>query len=291
MRVRPIVPAADGDGLRRLADREARPDGLTKLSESKALSLLNGSGQGFLIEERGEPVAFVSILDTANTGEWAIEVLTENPASHVGPLLEAVIDSAPAAGVDSIRWWVYGDHAAHVPAEFGFEPERRLLFMTRPLPAAERPRFEDSIELTAFRPGIDDVAWLEGNNSAFAGHPENGALTRADLDARMATEWFSADGFRMAWSGPRQNGNLAGFCWTKIHPTGEGEIYIIAVVPGHEGRGLGRQLVLEGMRHLAERGCRRVVLYTESDNERAVSLYRSLDFETEATHRSFKLDL
>lgn len=163
--------------------------------------------------------------------------------------------------------------------------------MARSLPHDEEPRFPPEIEIASFRPGIDNDVWLQTNNAAFAGHPENGELTRTDLGDRLAADWFSAEGFRMAWAGGASGGDLAGFCWTKIHPSGEGEIYIIAVVPGHGGRGLGRQLVLEGMRHLAERGCRRVVLYTESDNERAVSLYRSLDFETEATHRSFKLDL
>ena len=50
-------------------------------------------------------------------------------------------------------------------------------------------------------------------------------------------------GFLLAWDGER----LAGFCWTKVHDDGRGEIYILAVVPGSQGRGLGRALLLAGL--------------------------------------------
>ena len=79
--------------------------------------------------------------------------------------------------------------------------------------------------------GVDESAWLSANNAAFAGHPENGRMTRRDLELRMAQGWFDPSGFFLAWA----NGELAGSCWTKIHDDGTGEIYIIGVVPAWRG--------------------------------------------------------
>ena len=103
----------------------------------------------------------------------------------------------------------------------------------------------------------------------------------------MAMDWFEPEGLRMAW----ERETLTGFCWTKIHPGGEGEIYIIGVVPSFQGRGLGRELVLEGMRHLSGRGCETVMLYTEGDNAAAVGLYEKLGMRTEAVNLSFVKNL
>lgn len=220
-----------------------------------------------------------------------MEVLLDAPRESLRSLIETVIEDSRRSGISALRWWVYGQDAAAIPAEYDFEPERRLLQMDRSLPADEDPRFPPDIELAGFRPGIDDELWLRANNAAFSGHPENGDWTRTDLADRLAADWFAAEGFRMAWVGGGPGDDLAGFCWTKIHPSGDGEIYIIAVAPSHWGGGLGRQLVLEGMRHLTAEGCDRVFLYTEADNVRGVALYRSLGFQIQETHQSFRLVL
>jgi mycothiol synthase len=140
----------------------------------------------------------------------------------------------------------------------------------------------------AFRPEVDEAAWLRVNNAAFAGHPENGAWTEEILDDRKGQSWFDPDGFRMAWEGP----TLVGFCWTKVHDDGVGEIYVIAVSPAAQGRGLGRALVLEGLRHLAEdRRLSRAMLYVDSGNESALELYQKLGFRLDHVDRALVRDL
>ena len=44
----------------------------------------------------------------------------------------------------------------------------------------------------------DEGPWVETNNRAFAGHPEQGAWTVAELQERMAADWVELDGFLVA---------------------------------------------------------------------------------------------
>jgi len=87
----------------------------------------------------------------------------------------------------------------------------------------------------------------------------------------------------MAWSDSR----LEGFCWTKMHDERTGEIYIIAVDPDRQRRGLGRALVSAGAGYLAEEGAESVVLYVDADNGAALGLYRSFGFGTESVSSQF----
>ena len=89
----------------------------------------------------------------------------------------------------------------------------------------------------------------------------------------------------MAWDGLE----VAGSCWTKLHENGIGEIYIIGVVPGYEGRGLGRGLLAHGLDYLHRvRHVATAMLYVEADNTRAVGLYTSLGFEVVNTVDAYR---
>ncbi|MPZ52254.1 MAG: mycothiol synthase [Acidimicrobiia bacterium] len=190
----------------------------------------------------------------------------------------AVIDEAIATIPQSepIRLWVRDGE----PGDTRFTQERRLLIMGRSLPGPQLV-VPKGIEIRAFEPTSDVYEWLGVNNDAFEGHPENGAWERSDLEARMSAPWFDPDGLRMAWEGDV----LAGSCWVKQYPQGVGEIHVVGVATSHQGRGLGKMLVLEGMRWMSEHGDDEVILYTEADNT-AVGLYERLGFEVQSTLES-----
>jgi ribosomal protein S18 acetylase RimI-like enzyme len=58
-----------------------------------------------------------------------------------------------------------------------------------------------------------------------------------------------------------------------------GYLQRLAVEPGHQGRGLGRGLVIDALAWLERRHATSVLVNTQETNHRAIELYRSLGFE------------
>ena len=193
-------------------------------------------------------------------------------------LVEAALESA-----DVRTAWSHGNHpgAARLADVFGFARVRDLWVMRRPLhDLPPLPAPPDGVRVRAFETGRDEEAFLALNAEAFAHHPEQGRMTRADLDERMAEAWFDAEGFFVAETERPAPGRLVGFHWTKVHdgPVRTGEVYVVGVSPSTQGSGLGRLLSLTGLHHLAGRGLDQVLLYVESDNAPAIAVYSRLGF-------------
>lgn len=188
--------------------------------------------------------------------------------------------------------WAHGTlpAAAHLAAALGLTPTRELLQMRADLPATVDAALPAGTVIRTFEPGADDTEFLRVNAAAFAWHPEQGRLDQAGLDAEKAETWFDPAGFFLAVpAGDREpGGRVLGFHWTKIHPAGSdapealGEIYVLGVDPASPVRHLGTPLTAAGLDHLAGRGLTRALLYVESDNDRALGIYRRYGFEVHA---------
>jgi mycothiol synthase len=161
----------------------------------------------------------------------------------------------------------------------GLHRVRTLVQLRCPIPLPP-PLDTDPAPVRRFRPGADDDDWLRVNNRAFHWHPEQGGWDRARLRSELGEPWVDLDGF-LVHDG--SDGHLDGFCWTKVHPATRddpplGEIYVVAADPDTHGTGLGRGLVVAGLRHLADQGLGTAMLWVESDNAPARRLYGRLGF-------------
>ena len=101
------------------------------------------------------------------------------------------------------------------------------------------------------------------------------------MHERQREPWFDADGFLLH---DGDDGGIAGFCWTKVHPADRGRPGARRDLrdrrrPRRSGTGLGRALTVAGLEHLAGLGIDTGMLYVEADNDAAVSLYERLGFE------------
>jgi len=141
------------------------------------------------------------------------------------------------------------------------------------------PHSSHSFTIRTFDSAQDKDRWLTLNNTIFAHHPDQGNWAMADLENRMAENWFDANGFFLAVDGQ----TIIGFCWTKIHDEfvnqdPVGELYVIGVHPDHAHKGIGRAVSIAAMNHLATQGLKQSMLYVDADNEPGLALYRSLGF-------------
>lgn len=221
----------------------------------------------------------------------AVEVVVHPRWRADGRIAADLLDQTTAAvahaGGGLMFLWVHRVERADdtLAYRLGFGIQRELALMTRALNAPPAvPVMPEGVELRTFREGIDEDAFLEVNNAAFEGHPENGNWTREDFAERRRLDWFEPGDLLMAWRGDE----LLGFHWTKWHghesdevPAHEpvGEVYVLAVHPRAQGLGLGRALLQAGVRHLHDRGCRQVVLYVDCASTGAVALYESAGFD------------
>jgi len=186
--------------------------------------------------------------------------------------------------------WSHGDHPAAraLASELRYVAARTLLELRKPLDAADADTATapvrdneasasaslDGGSVSAFRPGVDDEEWVALNALVFATHPEQGAITEADLAARQGESWFNAADFLILRDA---DGRMIGYNWLKIDEA-IGEIYVIGVHPDAAGRGLGRVLMQVGLQRLVDAGCTTAALYVEADSLGPVHLYRALGF-------------
>jgi mycothiol synthase len=261
--VRPDAPdAAQLAAITALIAAVTEQDGREALSD-QALTQLAAPSAEHAVAVDGDRLVGYAQLDGAS-----LEIAAEVAA--IGPLLDAFADR-------DVLVWSHGARSRLAPAlsARGFDPVRELHQLRRSLtePVAV-PAPPDGVLIAPFVVGRDEDAWLAVNAAAFAEHPEQGGWSRADLQAREREAWFDPDGFLLAWRGAE----LLGFHWTKIHPDGAGEVYVIGVAPGAQGIGLGSVLLQQGLASLRTRGCPDVLLYVDGSNTTAMRLYERVGF-------------
>ena len=296
---RPVAPA-DVEALRRVATLAERVAGHPVLGEAVWRDLAQPSPETAVVLARdaGVPVGalHVGVSDppTARRVRLSFAVAPGSPAPEV---LHVLADTALAdlrrRGGGPVELWVFGadDVWDAAVAPLGLEPARELWQLRVALPLTESPRWPAGITVRPFQPGRDEAAWLTVNNRAFAADPDQGGWDETALRRREHEPWFDPAGFLLAV----HPYGIAGFCWTKLHPPAPpvepaslGEIYVIGVDPDHQGGGLGRALVVDGLACLHDRrGATVGMLFVDRVNDAAVALYRSIGFTLARVDRAY----
>ena len=270
-------------------------DGHAPIDEHAWLDLVQGGRSGFAAlvvwnDDHDHPVGYAQV--SRGTDSWSVEFVVEphhrTPGNTIASdLLERAVGVVAKAGGGHVHMWVNQARPEHdrLAASIGLARGRTLYQMRCPLPlgspegpvGTEDPQV--GIATRGFRVGIDEDEWLAVNNRAFHWHPEQGGWDLDTIKQRETEPWFDPEGFLLHES---VDGNLDGFCWTRIHADHDpplGEIYVIAVDPdAARPPGLGRQLVDAGLDYLYRRGLRTGMLYVDAGNVRAVKLYVDMGF-------------
>ena len=292
-------PAAE---VRALAAEAAATDGVEPLSEQPLLALSTDPRSTHVLAPAPDgSLAGYAQVGAGAPGEASAELVVRPSVRRRGvggQLLAAARDVAQGRGSRTaparhLSVWSHGDlpAARALAASAGLSVVRELWLMSAELarPAARAlPPLPRGVTVRAFVPGRDEEAWRWVNSRAFEHHPEQGRMTRQDLQARLSEPWFDAAGFLLA----ERDGVLLGSIWTKVHPAESthgrvGEIYAIGIDPDAQGLGLGGALTARGLAHLTGLGLRRAILYTEADNAIAIRTYARAGFARTATDTQY----
>lgn len=261
----------DPASIRALAEGLARRDGAPPLSDQALSRLGTPDVQHLLAEDGGRLVGYAQV--DGDTAEIAAG------GASLEPLLCAVQALRPELTV-----WAHGRRSPLMAVldGRGYQRVRVLWQLRRPVTAVEPAAVPAGITIRTFLPGIDEADWLATNAAAFAHHAEQGGMTLADLLAREDEGWFDPNGFFLAYPARdpaegrgMQPGQLLGFHWTKVHPDGLGEVYVLGVAPEAQGSGLGAALLATGLLYL---GGREILLYVDESNATAKRLYEHSGF-------------
>ena len=261
-----------------LARLATEADGVAPFNEASMRALRDEDRHHLRVHEYDEIVAAVAVDDAP------VECVV-HPRYRLQGRGRALVETLIERG--ETRFWAHGDlpAAQHLALGVGLSPQRTLLVLRQ----AQRPAPGDRVSDPAvtIRPfaEADVEAIIAVNAAAFAQHPEQGRMDRADFEARRAEEWFDPAGLFVA----EIDGRVAGFHWTKRE--GDlGEVYVVGVDPAAHGRGLGTALTDHGVQFLWDRGVSAIELYVEGDNAAALGVYRRLGFTEHARDTLYALD-
>ncbi|WP_024800746.1 mycothiol synthase [Nocardia sp. BMG51109] len=280
------VSADTAERIHGVLERAAAADGVAAVSEQAVLSLTTPGPARHLVAASDDEVVGYANLVPAHGDHPAMAEAVVDPRHRGRGIGATLVSTALASGGAGARVWAHGNlaPARAVAGRLGLAVARELWQMRRPLATPELPelRVPETVVLRTYAGPADDAELLRVNNAAFDWHPEQGGWTDGDIAVRRDSSWFDPKGLFIA-SDAADPGRMLGFHWTKVHTRDDppaGEVYVVAVDPAAQGRGLGRLLTLAGLHHLRDRGLGEVLLYTEADNTAAVHTYARLGFET-----------
>jgi len=272
----------DRRAIRALIAAAKKDDGIAPVGDQVLRELSHDRTRHLVTLDGADTVGYLNLAPA--TGEVpAMVELVVHPRWRRRGIGSAMAREALAEGGDGTRIWAHGnlEPARATAKSLGLEAARELLQMRRPLTGLPPLRMPDGVRIDTYRGPDDDAELLRVNNAAFAWHPEQGGWTEADIAERRDEPWFEPEGLFLAFD--EGSGELLGFHWTKVHNEDLGEVYVVGVDPGAQGRGVGATLTLIGLHHLADRLRRSsqptVMLYVEADNSGAVNTYQRLGFE------------
>ena len=264
--------------VRELLATVTEHDGISPLDEAALLALDGESAQHLLVEEAGALRGYASVL-ADGTVQGMVDP-SHRRRGHGTALLQEALALRPEAGV-----WAHGalEGSLAFLAAAGLAESRYLLTLhrdldpARPLPTVPTSTLE-GLRLSTFEAERDAERWVSVNARAFADHPEQGAMTLADLEQRIAQPWFDAEDMLVAL----RDEELVGFVWIKRERPGatdqDAEIYVVATDPSVQGHRVAGLLMATSLDRLRADGVPGVELYVEADNAPALRLYETWGF-------------
>ncbi len=220
-----------------------------------------------------EPRIDRAILDIKGTGEF----LT---SKFVNDLLAAALEKARNLEVSTLDFLPSPQISKEtLTKKWGFYKEHTYLKMRWFPRGSSNPTLPDGYSIRSYGKKGDDQALTDIQNSSFDGsfNFSPNSLKEIHYRANMSNTSYPGIIFLM------HKHDIAGYIWTLTIPVVNGTKGIISMIgihPSYRGHGLGKPLLVAGLKHLVSIGITFVELEVDESNEAAVRLYQSMGFES-----------
>ncbi len=171
--------------------------------------------------------------------------------------------------------------ARNLFADLGFRPVRRYTEMTLELEPVSIAEKHDGLSLRHLKAG-GEAEFTRLQNHVFGGSWGFCPNTTREIIQQLNTRGYGHDGVILAYHGEK----AVGYCWTaevrrpeRRNGAAIGRIHMMGVAPEFRRRGVGRQVLWAGLKHLASKGIQTVELTVDRENEPACSLYEKTGFK------------
>lgn len=175
---------------------------------------------------------------------------------------------------------------AHVCISFlkklSFSPVRRFYDLELALSRVDAKKFFiQGIRVRNLKPGEEDLL-ADIQNQCFTG--SWGFCPNTVEETKFYLEWTGTQMKDVIAAESRGSKDIIGYCWThrvsrEDSARKRGRIHMFGVHPEYRGKGLGKRLLLQGLKYLKMKGAEVAELTVDTQNRPAHTIYQSLGFE------------
>ncbi len=176
-------------------------------------------------------------------------------------------------------------------AHLGFVVDRYSFFMVRedlPVPDVVLP---EGFTIMPCEAGRDEKAWCEVRNAAFATLRGSETPITVEMAGKQLFGEGVLPGGALMLRHKREPVGVVRVGEDTLDGQPVAEVGPLAILPGWQGRGLGRSLLRAALRRTKECGYGRVVLCVNAENERAAGLYEKEGFRKHEVAVCYRFDL
>jgi mycothiol synthase len=261
-------------------------DLVNPLNEHAELHLKHGGDKPIshiLATKEGRVVGYGHLDQTDLVSGPAAEIVVDPEFRNQGIAKLILRKIEELSNPKPLRLWAHGNvpAAKQFTKNLNYEPIREIIQLKLSLlNVISDLNFANEYKVSTYQGDEDNETILQINKNSFSKLPDQAAWNSQDLQLRLNEHWFDPEGLLIL----RKDIAPVAFCWTKIHTHDEaehqplGEIYVLAVLPEFQNRGLGKQLMFWGLQHLRKKGLSEAILYVDAKNLKAMKIYQEIGF-------------
>jgi mycothiol synthase len=174
--------------------------------------------------------------------------------------------------------------------EMGFRSRRYAWILEKDTSSYIKPEFPAGYELKTFRDGIDEDNWCTIINEAFGHSLGHVRMTPSKIEQWKIDPSYINGGMKLLWFNEKPVGTVA---LVKETHNNEDVIFIesIGILNDYQGKGLGKNILREGIDFAVNYGVKKTMLSVNGENEKAADMYLKEGFKKEALYKCYYYDI